>query len=197
MKYKPLTDTEINKVLKHFVVLTDSAEQENTHIIDYFQKKKIAYKEFSLNEGDYSGMILHNEETEKILGIRKDLYFNDIIAIERKAHIDELCGNLKSTGTKERERFEFELTRLQLNTESKFLLIEDKDFEENIRTRSYRSDFHPKALYNSLKSFEARYKCPIVGKSKEVSPMWIYSTVKMHIREKLKQGNYIEEGVKA
>lgn len=203
MRYKPLTDAELTKVLKHLVILVDTAEKKdredkkikgNQHITDYFNKKKITYKEFSLSEGDYSGMIAYNQDTEKILGIKKDLYFNDVIAIERKAHIDELCNNLKSKGDKERERFEFELTRLKLNTENKFLLIEDKDGEENIRNHNYRSYFKPVSLYNSLKAFEARYRVPIVFKSKEISPMWIYSTIRMHIREKLKQGEYMEGG---
>ncbi|MEG0133098.1 MAG: ERCC4 domain-containing protein [Clostridium sp.] len=193
MRYKPLTDAELKKVLKHLVILTDSAEQENSHIIEYFEKKKIAFNQFSLSEGDYSGMITCNEETAKILGITKDLYFTNDILIERKAHIDELCGNLKNTGTKERQRFEFELTRIALSGADKFLLIEDKDGEENIRTRNYRSEYEPAALYNSLKAFEARYKCPIVFNSKEISPMWIFSTIKMHVREKLKQGEYIQE----
>jgi hypothetical protein len=192
MRYKPLTDTELTKVLKHLVILTDTAEKENSHIIDYFTKKKIAFKKVSLSEGDYSGMIACNEETEKLLGISKDLYFNDVIVIERKAHLDELCGNLKNTGTKERQRFEFELTRIKLNCANKFLLIEDNDGEENIRKKNYMSEFEPKALYNSLKSFEARYKCPIVFNSKTISPGWIYSTIERHIREELKRGDYME-----
>lgn len=194
MRYKPLTDAELNKVLKSMVIIHAGNEQENTHITNYFDKKKIKYKKTQISEGDYSAYVECNEETSKILGITKDLYFTDVIAIERKACIDELCNNLKSTGTKERERFEFELTRLKLNTENKFLLIEDKDGEENIRNHNYRSDFKPVSLYNSLKAFEARYKVPIVFQSKEISPMWIYSTIRSHVREKLKQGEYMEGG---
>lgn len=194
MRYRSLTDTELNKVLKHMVIIHAGNEQENSHITDYFDKKKIRYKKTQISEGDYSAYIECNDETSTILGITKDLYFTDVIAIERKACIDELCNNLKSTGTKERERFEFELTRLKLNTENKFLLIEDKDGEENIRKRNYRSKFEPQALYNSLKSFEARYKCPIAFKSKEISPKWIYSTIKSHVREELKRGRYMEVG---
>lgn len=193
MRYKPLTDTELNKVLKHLVILVDTAEQENSHIIDYFTKKKIAFKEFSLSEGDYSGMIAHNEETEKLLGITKDLYFNDVIVIERKANVDELCNNLKNTGTKERQRFEFELTRIKLNCVNKFLLVEDKDIERTIWGKKYRSNYLPKALYNSLKRFEARYRCPLMNKDKEISPFWIYNTIQSFVKEELKQGEYMEE----
>lgn len=192
MKYKPLTDAELARALKHLVILTDTAEQENSHITDYFTKKKIVFKEFSLNEGDYSGMISYNEETNKILGITKDLYFNDVIVIERKANVDELCKNLKNTGTKERQRFEFELTRIKLNCINKFLLIEDGDIERTIWSEKYRSNYHPKALYNSLKRFEARYRCPLIDKDKEVSPFWIYNTIQSHVKEELKQGEYME-----
>lgn len=195
MIYKPLTDTELAKVLKHLVILTDTAEKENSHIIDYFTKEKIAFEKYSLSEGDYSGMIAHNEETHKILGITKDLYFNDVIVIERKASVDELCNNLKNTGTKERQRFEFELTRIKLNCVNKYLLIEDGNIEGTIWGKKYTSNYHPKALYNSLKRFEARYRCPLIDKEKSIAPFWIYNTIESYVKEELKQGKYMKEGV--
>ena len=73
-KYK---DSEIEKILKSIVILIDTREQENSHIKDYFDKKKIAYKPQKLDYGDYSFCIPRNEA----LGISRELYFNDIVCI--------------------------------------------------------------------------------------------------------------------
>ena len=43
----------------------------------------------------------------ELLGIQRDLYFSDEIAIERKASLDELANNL----TADRTRFEDEMLR--------------------------------------------------------------------------------------
>ena len=37
--------SELDKILKTPVILIDTREQENIHITDYFDKKKIQYKE--------------------------------------------------------------------------------------------------------------------------------------------------------
>ena len=48
MHYK-FTDTEINKLLKeNFMILYDTREQVNEHILSYFDKKKIPYKKQKL-----------------------------------------------------------------------------------------------------------------------------------------------------
>ena len=39
------------------IVLVDSREKKNSHILDYFRKQKIAYQVEKLEYGDYSFMI--------------------------------------------------------------------------------------------------------------------------------------------
>ena len=96
-------DKEIEEIIKSIVILIDTREQENSHIKDYFDKKKIVYKVQKLDYGDYSFYIPKNEA----LGISRELYFNDIVCIERKGSLEELSGNF----TKDRARIEEELSR--------------------------------------------------------------------------------------
>lgn len=67
--------------LKKVVVLHDTREQKNTHILEEFDRMGIVHQERKLDFGDYSFMA---EERD----------FSLSCVIERKAHIDELYGNL-------------------------------------------------------------------------------------------------------
>ena len=81
------SDSEISKLLKeNFMVLYDTREQKNQHILDFLDKKKIQYKKKKINEGDYTAIITARED----MGISRNLYFN--IAVERKNSVDELAS---------------------------------------------------------------------------------------------------------
>ena len=45
---------EIKGMLKEMIVLVDSREQKNAHILDYFQRQGIPYEVEKLDYGDYS-----------------------------------------------------------------------------------------------------------------------------------------------
>lgn len=47
----------IKKLIKQMIVLIDTREKKNSHILDYFRKQKIAYQVEKLEYGDYSFMI--------------------------------------------------------------------------------------------------------------------------------------------
>ena len=77
IQYK-FSDTEIKKLLKeNFLIFYDTREQQNQHILDFFDKKKVQYKKKKIDEGDYTAIITARED----MGITRDLYFN--IAVER------------------------------------------------------------------------------------------------------------------
>ena len=84
------------------IILVDTREKVNDHIISSFDKNEISYKKKALEYGDYSFALPKNEA----LSIPRDMYFNKKVCIERKASLEEICGNL----TKERDRFEKELS---------------------------------------------------------------------------------------
>lgn len=45
---------EIKNLAKRMVILVDSREKKNDHILGYFKKQGIAYQETKLDYGDYS-----------------------------------------------------------------------------------------------------------------------------------------------
>jgi ERCC4-type nuclease len=171
MKYK-YSDKEMKELLSSIVILVDSREQENKHIIDYFDSKKKPYEEKKLDYGDYSAYLPINEE----LGIHRNLFFS--AAIERKNSVDELASTIK-----DRTRFENELIRAQ-----RFpflLLVEDPNGYENIIKGNYRSEYQARALLGSLKAFEARYGFQTVFVAPHTAGNYIYHHFYYSIRNSL------------
>lgn len=192
-----LSKDAIDKILKHIVIVVDTAEKEakNDHILDWFDAKKHKYTKKKLPYGDYTGYIEHNEETEKLMGITRNLWFDNLIAIERKANLTELAGNLKQNDkTHERQRIESEFMKAKLNGCYLPMFVEDPNGIINIFKRQYGkfqngqyiTSFEPKSFYMSIKGFEARYKYTTAWYSKEQMGHEIYNTIRMHIREWLK-----------
>lgn len=186
MKYR-FTDTELKKLMDNMVVIVDSREQKNLHITDFFDKKKKKYITQKLDQGDYSAYIESNEKT-KPLGVSRDWYFNNNIAIERKNSVDELAASIK-----DRERFEAEFLRLNKYDTKVILMVEDPLGYENILKGNYRSLYKPVSFIASLESFIARYNLNMMFINKNLSGYKIYKTLFYHIREILKNQDYIEK----
>ena len=147
-KYK-YTDKEIEELIKSIVILVDTREKQNSHLIEYWDKKGILYKKKSLDYGDYSFYIPQNEE----LNIPRDIYFDKEIVVERKASLEEISNNL----TKERDRFEKELC---LAPKTKVLLIENANYSD-IATGNYNTQYNKKSFWASIHSFWFKYNIPI------------------------------------
>lgn len=176
MRYK-YTDKEIDAILKTMVIVIDTREKANEHIRDYLHKKGVPFKIQKLETGDYSAMLPANEE----LGIKRDIYLNSFV--ERKAHLDEITGNLqRDTQT----AFENELRRSQ---DSRFVLIvEDIDFYTKLLKGQYRSKYDPKALLGRLKSFQVKYDFDIIPVKPLESGNFIYYRFYYEMRHHLKNG---------
>lgn len=171
------TDKEIEKIMKSMVVIVDTRENVNGHILEYLRAKEVPYKLQKLDTGDYGCMIPRNEE----FGILRDTYLD--CRVERKAHIDEITGNLqKDTQT----AFENELIR---SKDIPFtLIVEDLHGYEKIIKGDYRSKYNPKALLGRLNSFMAKYNFEIVYLDKKLSGNWIYHKLYYHAQHYLKNG---------
>lgn len=169
------TDKELDTILKSIVILIDTREQENIHITNYFDKKKISYKSKALDQGDYSFYLPQNES----LSIPRDLYFDKEIIIERKGSLDELANNLG----KERARFEKELST---GPKTKVLLIENASYAD-IVNHNYRSEYSVKSYLGSLHTFWYRYNFPVFFISDvELSGTFIYAYFYYYLKEKLR-----------
>lgn len=98
--------------MNRITILVDTREQENSHILEYFDSRSIPHKNIKQDVGDYSVMLLASPEH----GLFRDIYFP--ITIERKNSVDELVQSIK-----ERTRFENELIRSK--SKSFLLMVED------------------------------------------------------------------------
>lgn len=94
--------------LKKVIVLHDTREQENGHILAGLDSLKVKHQPAALRFGDYS-FIVENDN------------FSLSCIIERKANVDELYGNL----TKDRERIEKEFSAACMLAKDFTLLIEN------------------------------------------------------------------------
>ena len=172
------TDTEIKKLLKeNLVIIYDTREQRNEHILKVFEDKGIKYKRQKVDEGDYTGIITARPE----MGIYRDLYFN--VAVERKNSVDELIGSIKDA-----DRFEDEFNRALAKGIKIFLVVEEVNGIKNMRLGKYRSEYKPKALWGKFNSLEDKYLKGSTFVDKEDSAAIIYSKLYYSIRNFLKNG---------
>lgn len=174
VKYR-FTDTEIKKLLNNMVIIIDTREQENQHILDYFTQRKVNYEVKKLDSGDYSIKLLSYPE----LGLYRDIYIP--VMIEKKNSVDELASSFK-----DRTRFENEFIRAYGSNIKIHLLVEDGQGYQNIINGKYRSQYEPKALLASLKTFESRYNIHTSFIDKKYAGNFIYHTLKYHLYEYLK-----------
>lgn len=186
MRYK-FSDKELKVLLKNIVIICDTREQRWEHIKEFFDRKKHSYKVEKLDQGDYSCFIACNEET-KPLGLTRDWYFSNDVAIEKKNSVDELASSIK-----DRDRFENEFARLKMYQTKVFMFVEDKDGYENIVKGNYRSQYTKEAFIASLESFTARYDLNVQFMDKKTTGYRIYKTLYYHIYEILKNKGYLEE----
>jgi len=170
------TEKEIKAILDNLIIIIDTREQDNKHIIDYFEKKKIAYETKKLETGDYSFAISENSE----LHINRKIYFSKCAIIERKANLDELAGNL----TTDRQRIENELIRSTL-IQNFQILIEDVSAYENMITANYRSQYDAKAFLATFLSFASRFHFNFIFLDKKLSGNYIYHYFYYYLRNYL------------
>lgn len=164
------TDKEINDTLKELTVISDSREQNNTHILQYFDSKKIPYITRKLDTADYSAML-------------GDMTLEHDTIIEKKSGLDEIAGNF----TVDRQRFEDEFLRSKAEGAKVFLIIENASWSD-IFLHNYRSKLKPQSLIASLFSWQVRFNITICFCKPEETGQMIYGILFYAAREALKKG---------
>ena len=165
------TEGELQQLLKELTIIIDRREKVNEHITKVFAAKGIKTIDRNLDVGDYSCQL-------------GDKTFEHDFVIERKANLDEICGNL----TADRDRFEREFLRSKAHGNTKvFLLIEDSTWED-IFSHNYQSKFKPLSLIASLLSWQVRFNVTIVMCKKETSAKIIFDTLYYAAREVILYG---------
>ena len=167
---------EQKDIMKSMTVLIDTREKKNEHIISYFDDKGINYNNKKLDFGDYSFMIPANEK----LGIARDIYFNDKLAIERKANLNELSNNF----THNRTQFENELIRSAGG--KLILMIENQGSYNDILRHNYSTEYNPKSFIGTLHAFKHRYNMDTIFLNIGAAGNFIYYSCYYFLREMLK-----------
>ena len=171
---KSFSNDQIKAIIDTMVIVIDTREKVNSHIIDAFDKYGINWERSKLESGDYSAYIPMNYE----LGIDEMIDLTNELCIERKMNCDEVIQNL----TKHKERFYNEFERSNATIP---ILIED-DFTNAVKG-NYRSQVTPKAFLGALFSFcDKNDTFFYFMEDKRHSALWIYDMLKYRIRNKLK-----------
>ena len=158
------------------VILVDSREKANDHLISYWDKHKIPHKVMALPSGDYSFMLPVNPE----LGIPHDEYFYNDIILERKNSAEELSGCFAQT----RERFNDEWSRAY--AKRRYLLIEQCNYADIVEGR-YNTQYSSKSYLGSLHSFNAKYDLQIMFMpDRSYSPIYILAVFQYYLRYVIK-----------
>lgn len=175
MKQYKFSVEELKELTKSMIILVDSREKKNSHVLDYFTKNGVAYQVTKLDYGDYSFMI-------PAAAAGEDIYFHRDIVIERKASLEELSGNL----AQERERFEKEFLKAGNDGCKVYLMVEAPGGYSDIIAHKYRTGFAPAAFMASLKTWESRFNTNVQFINRQYAGYYIYSTFCYFCREILK-----------
>lgn len=115
------------------MIICDTREKKNRHIIQYFEQREIPYKIAKLDTGDYM-----NSDSNRI-------------TIDRKQNLDELCGNLFSP---DRSRFWREVRRAKDEGIKMIVLIEQggkiKTLKDVPKWRGKYTKVSGYSLYNEI-----------------------------------------------
>ena len=166
------TDAEIKGILKSTIVLTDTREQANQHILTALDEMGVTHRPMALSFGDYSVMLPSQPDA----GITMDTYFDGEIIIERKNSLDELASNF----TAGRDRFKSEW--LRSGSARKYLLVEDSSGYGGILAHQYRNNFSEKAFLASLLSFQSRYGLNVIFCDAAQAGCIVWSLLYYHVR---------------
>ncbi|MCK9576882.1 MAG: ERCC4 domain-containing protein [Clostridia bacterium] len=161
-----------NHILKKAVVLIDTREKENAHIIEWLNKKSILHQETKLSFGDYSLLIPRCEE----YGITTDLIID--YAIERKASLEEISGNL----TNDRDRIKYEFWR----GNGKMDIVIENGSWDLIASGKYNTQYDKNSFIATLITYKHRFNVSPHFVSKEYSAELIYKLLLYKLREELK-----------
>jgi len=166
-----MTNASLQQILNSITIIIDTREHSegnSANIIAYLDSKGIKHVQRCLKFGDYSFEVDGQSYENKI-------------AIERKANLTEVSGNLAQN----RERFENEFQRAKDAGAKLILMVENGSYQEIIEHK-YRTNLAEKSFLASLFAFQYRYGLDIQFVSSKYSGMFIHSQFYYFLREILK-----------
>lgn len=164
-----MTDKEMQLILNDILIICDSREQRNEHIIKYLTENKIPYIIKKLDSADYSFELPNYPH----------LNMDRKILVEKKNSLDEISQNFTSG----RDRFAREFERL--TDEKIHLVVEDATWKK-LTKGSYRSKLPPASFTASMLTWSIRYRCPVWFVGRDESPELIHKLLHYELLENLK-----------
>lgn len=147
-------------------VLVDSREKRNLHILKRLTELDIPFKVKALKYGDYS--FEWNGRS-----------YENLIVVERKNSITEICGNLG----KNKARFQNEFIRAAQDKCKVILMVEDGSWEK-IENGEYRSQFSPGELKSRIKTWCNKFQLELKFVEKKNAADCILQSLRDFIKQK-------------
>lgn len=152
-------------------ILCDTRENNNKHILNYFNSHDIPYINQALSFGDYSCVA-------NIAG--QSVAFDDKFVIERKNSLNELSGNI----TQHRERFEREFTRAK--NAKLLVMVEETCGWESIIQHKYTTNIAEKSFLATLFTYSHRFNIETQFIEKKYAGLFVYWQMYYFVREYVK-----------
>lgn len=167
-----MTPFEVNEALETLTLIVDTREHDTIYFRRRMKQIGFPYIRRKLDFGDYS--------MKCITGEGEELDFSNLIAIERKMSLDELC----QCYTRERPRFQREFERAKEAGAKIYLLVENGTWEKALEG-NYRSRMNPKAFLGSLFAWLVRYDCQVIFCEARSSGRLIHEILYREVKERL------------
>ncbi len=158
---------DVASALKTMTVLVDTREQDTIRARRRLRDLGVPYERKALSFGDYSARCDRLDLTE-------------LVAVERKMSLDELCNCY----CKDRPRFAREFERAREAGAKLYLLVENADWEKAY-AGDYRSKMGPSALVASILAWLARDDCQVLFCSPATSGKLIHDVLFRELKERL------------
>ncbi len=156
------------------VITYDTREQQTTKLKRRLKGFQCPVERKKLDFGDYS-VCYTDPNGEKV-------YCDNLVAIERKMSLDELCACF----SKGRSRFEREFLRAQKSGAKIHLLVENGDYEK-LFNGDYRSQLHPNSLIASYLAWAERYDIQLHFCREETTAVLIPKILKYWLKNHLEK----------
>ena len=151
--------------MQDFIILTDTRQQKENHILKVFNKRGIIHLRTTLPSADYMA-IRYNQ--------KKGLYLDYTILIDTKKDLEEVAGNLCNTQNHERVKREIERAK-ELGCEQFYFLIGDnkiKTIEDIEKWSSPHTRVRGSTLLKVMNTMQERYDVKfIICQKKNVGQM--------------------------
>lgn len=165
IKYKIRKELD-NNFESNLMLIVDSREQENSHIIRDIQKKDLFYSENALSFGDYSFYYDGVDYTKEF-------------SIERKNSVNELISSLLEN------RFEREFKRASRTNNNYFEIVVENGSMTDIMQGNYRNNVDINKIISMVHSRQIEYNMPITFLNRFCMFQYILGKIKYYLRYRM------------